>query len=49
MSVVKVLLFALLLLCIGLITGCPEEYSGKVDVTEINYSLYGPHEMDMNQ
>ncbi len=47
MKLLKLLLFITLFLFTMTIAGCLEERRGTVDLAEINYSLYGPFEMDV--
>jgi hypothetical protein len=43
-----ILILAVLLLVVAMSSGCMEEMSGQVDMHDINYALYGPHETDMS-
>lgn len=41
-----ILILAVLMLVVAVTSGCTEEMRGQVDIHEINYALYGPHETD---
>lgn len=46
-KLLKLVLFITLFLITVTIAGCMEERRGTVDLAKINYSLYGPFEMDI--
>ncbi len=46
-KILKLVLFITLFLITVTIAGCMEEQRGTVDLAKINYSLYGPFEMDI--
>jgi hypothetical protein len=43
-----ILILAVLVLVVAVTSGCTEEMRGQVDIHEINYALYGPHETDIS-
>ena len=50
MKFLRITLLIVVLLFVGTITGCQEfaKYN-TADIDDINYSLYGPYEMDYQQ
>ena len=47
MSFLRILFFVVLLVVVGTIAGCSEERLSRVELSAIDYSLYGPYEMDV--
>jgi hypothetical protein len=43
-----IMIIAVMLFIVATISGCLEENRGQVNLQEINYSLYGPHETDIS-
>ncbi|MBN1806760.1 MAG: hypothetical protein JW837_16045 [Sedimentisphaerales bacterium] len=43
-----ILIIVTLLFVAATTSGCMEKMSGQVDMHEINYALYGPHETDIS-
>lgn len=41
-----IMIIAIMMFVVTTTTGCTEEMRGQVDLQDINYALYGPHETD---
>jgi hypothetical protein len=41
-----IMIVAVLLMVVAVTSGCTEQIRGQVNINEINYALYGPHETD---
>lgn len=47
MKMLKVLLFIMLITFIGALAGCQNQRRSIAEMEAIDYSLYGPYEMDI--
>ncbi|MBN1806761.1 MAG: hypothetical protein JW837_16050 [Sedimentisphaerales bacterium] len=43
-----IMIIAVMMFAVATTTGCMEKMSGQIDMHEVNYALYGPHETDIS-